>query len=205
MLDMDGTVLDLAYDNYMWMQHVPQRYAAENGLALEDARDHLYAKFKQMQGQLEWYCLDFWSEFLDLDVADLHRRENHRIAYLPGAQAFLQAVCDSGKRLLLVTNSHRETLEIKDDVTDIRSHFDDIYTSHALGYPKEHQGFWQALAEIEAFDPARTLFVDDTARVLRSAAKFGVAMLAEITQPDTSAPPRQRTEYNGVKRLGDLL
>ena len=28
MLDMDGTVLDLAYDNYMWTQHVPEQFAA---------------------------------------------------------------------------------------------------------------------------------------------------------------------------------
>ena len=73
MLDMDGTVLDLAYDNYMWMQHVPEQFAAANGLEPGVARDALYARFKAMHGRLEWYCLDHWSDDLGLDIAKLHR------------------------------------------------------------------------------------------------------------------------------------
>ena len=32
MLDMDGTLLDLAFDNYVWRDLVPRRYAAANGM-----------------------------------------------------------------------------------------------------------------------------------------------------------------------------
>ena len=205
MLDMDGTVLDLAYDNYMWMHHVPEHFAAKNGLEPAAAREQLYAKFNSMRGQIEWYCLDHWSDYLDIDVAQLHRDENHRIGYLPGAEDFLRAVRTQDIRVLMVTNSHSETLSIKDEMTGITGHFDDIYTSHAYGHPKESQAFWRALAEEEDFDPSTTLFVDDTARVLRSAAEFGVSMLLEITHPDTTAEARTDSEYDGVAGGGDRL
>ena len=205
MLDMDGTVLDLAYDNYMWMHHVPEHFAAKNGLEPAAAREQLYAKFNSMRGQIEWYCLDHWSDYLDIDVAQLHRDENHRIGYLPGAEDFLRAVRTQDIRVLMVTNSHSETLSIKDEMTGITGHFDDIYTSHAFGHPKESQAFWRALAEEEDFDPSTTLFVDDTARVLRSAAEFGVSKLLEITHPDTTATPREDSEYVGVTGVRDLL
>jgi putative hydrolase of the HAD superfamily len=205
MLDMDGTILDLAFDNYMWMHHVPQHFAVKNGLQPEEARDQLYAKFMSMQGSLEWYSLDHWSNYLELDIAQMHRDENHRIGYLPGAEDFLEAVKQHDKRVIMVTNSHMTTLEIKDEVTSITGHFDDIYTSHEIGHAKESQEFWHALADAEDFDPESSLFIDDTPRVLRSAAEFGVSMLLEITAPDTSTDAREESEFVSVSGVRDLL
>lgn len=205
MLDMDGTVLDLAFDNYMWRHHVPEAYAAEHGLEPGHAREQLYAKFNALRGQIQWYCLDHWSDFLGLDVAQLHRDENHRIDYLPGAEDFLKAVSDHNIRVLLVTNSHGETLDIKDEVTGVTDHFDGIYTSHEFGHPKESQAFWDALAEAEDFDPSTTLFVDDTARVLRSAAAYGIEMLLTITHPDTSTDSRDPGEHAGITGVHELI
>jgi putative hydrolase of the HAD superfamily len=61
------------------------------------------------------------------------------------------------------------------------------------------------MAEKEDFDPATTLYVDDTARVLRSAAGFGIGMLLEVTHPDTSADVRESGEYVGVTGVRELL
>lgn len=201
MLDMDGTVLDLAFDNFMWLEHVPAHYAAARSLDPEEARSTLYAKFREMQGRLEWYCLDHWSEFLGIDIAGLHREQHHRIGYLPGARAFLERVRMRELRVLLVTNSHAETLAIKDAATGITQHFDAVYSSHRFGVPKERREFWEALAAVEKFDPARTLFVDDTAPVLASAAAYGVGMLLQISKPDGSRPVRECGEYAAIEGL----
>lgn len=204
MLDMDGTVLDLAYDNYMWLHHVPQSYAAQRDVPLEQARAELYERFGKLRGTLDWYCLDHWSDALGLDILGLHRDENHRIAYLPGAEAFLETLRERGIRVLLVTNSHADTLHLKDEVTGIREHFDHVYTSHEFGHPKEDQPFWQALREEEGFDPATTLFVDDNHDVLESAGVFGIGMLVTVTRPDTSEPLTSSRHYAGVESVGEL-
>jgi putative hydrolase of the HAD superfamily len=205
MLDMDGTVLDLAFDNYMWLEHVPARYAEVRAIDPDEARTSLYAKFREMQGRLEWYCLDHWSELLGLDIALLHREQNHRIAYLPGAEAFLARIRERDLRVLLVTNSHAETLSIKDEVTGVTRHFDAVYSSHNFGAPKESRDFWEALQSAEAFDPARTLFIDDTATVLDSAAGFGIGLLLEIMQPDSSKPSRPQERFGAIDGLRSLL
>jgi HAD superfamily hydrolase (TIGR01509 family) len=205
MLDMDGTLLDLAYDNYMWMEHIPAAYAKKNEVSEDDARAHLYATFKRLEGRLNWYCLDHWSEVLDLDVVALHREQNGRIGFLPGAREFLQRVAGQNVRLLLVTNSHRHTLDIKAEVTDIVDYFDKVYTSHDLGHAKEDQPFWHALRGHEGFDPARTVFVDDNVTVLQSARDFGVDMLLHITRPDTRRPAREHEDFVGIEGVGDLV
>ncbi len=205
MLDMDGTVLDLAYDNYMWRVLVPEQYAARHDLSISAAMENMMRWFHETQGNLEWYCLDHWSERLGLDVLQLHREMDHLIGFLPGALTFLQQVQASDIRVLMVTNSHRDTLELKDDVTGVASFFDGVHSSHDYGYAKEHQEFWHALQDEVGFDPETTMFVDDSQPVLQSAAVYGMAKLVEITQPDTSKPTRLDPKYSNVEAVADLL
>lgn len=205
MLDMDGTVLDLAYDNYVWKQLVPEHYAKATGISVDAARSRLFAKYRAIQGDIQWYCLDHWSERLGLDVLELHRGVNHRIGYLPGAQGFLQALREHDVRVLLVTNSHPDTLALKDEVTGLVGYFDAIYSSHQFGYAKERQEFWHALQEEENFRRESTLFVDDNTAVLKSAEIYGLDMLLEISHPDTSEPARETSAYTGVMGVADLL
>jgi GMP/IMP 5'-nucleotidase len=205
MLDMDGTLLDLAFDNYLWMHLVPREYARQKGMPEKEARVQLYATMRELQGRLDWYCLDFWSDQLDLDIEALHRAINHRIGYLPGAEEFLEQVSVMELRLLLVSNSHSTTLEIKNEVTDVKRFFDEIYLSHDLGHPKEDQPFWESLQARENFDPARTMFVDDNLAVLRSARTFGIEHLVAVTRPESGRPARAVTDFRSVDRVADVL
>lgn len=205
MLDMDGTILDLAYDNFMWLTHVPERWAEKNGMTVSEARKRLFAKYGEIQGELYWYCLDHWSERLELDVMQLHRDNDERIEYLPGAREFLEAVRESDKKVLLVTNSHPDTLRLKQEITGFSEYFDGIHSAHTYGYAKERQEFWHALQEEEHFDPATTLFVDDTESVLRSAQEYGVGGLITVTWPDTSEPVRDNGKFVGVEGVSELL
>jgi putative hydrolase of the HAD superfamily len=205
MLDMDGTLLDLAYDNYMWLEHIPAEYARQNAIAEAEARDILSAKTRSMEGKLQWYCLDHWSEVLDLDIQELHRRKNDRICYLPGAREFLEVALQHEVRLLLVTNSHLDTLAIKAEVTGITEFFDAIYTSHELGHAKEDQPFWHAMREAENFDPQTTLFIDDNPSVLESARMFGIGNLLNVTRPDTRWPPRENSDFAAIESVASLI
>ena len=204
MLDMDGTILDLAYDNYMWLTHVPTHWAEKNGMSLDEARSFLLKKFGAAQGDLRWYCLDHWSELLELDVYQLHRDNHHLIDFLPGAKEFLEQIREAHVKLLLVTNSHRNTLELKQEVTGPMEYFDGIHISHEYGYAKEHQNFWHALQEDTGFDPETTMFVDDSRPVLKSAATYGVRHPVAISRPDTSRPPMEHDEFVSVEGISQL-
>ena len=68
LLDMDGTLLDLHYDNYFWLQHLPKRWAEISGISLADAQAQLKAEYAELTGKLEWYCLDYWCKRLQLPI-----------------------------------------------------------------------------------------------------------------------------------------
>jgi len=205
MLDMDGTILDLAYDSFIWLDLVPKEYARKLGISLDDASAKLYKYFISLQGTLEWYSVDHWSNLLDIDILKLHQTERARIQYLPGAENFLNEIKTHDIRVLLVTNSHSDTLKLKSEMTELDKYFDQMYVSHDFGAPKESQLFWKNLSGTEKFDIKRTLFVDDTEVVLDSARQYGIDFLVQITNPDSKQKSQVAENYLGMTGVIELL
>jgi putative hydrolase of the HAD superfamily len=204
-LDMDGTLLDLHYDNHFWLHHVPRRYAEHRGVDEEEARRDILARYQSRSGTLEWYSVDFWADELGLDIAHLKEEVAHLIAVHPHVPQFLDAVRAAGKRVVLVTNAHHKSLTLKMSRTGLDAHFDALITSHELGLPKEQPAFWRVLQAIEPFAPHETLLVDDSLAVLRSARDYGIAHLVAVHRPDTRQPRKDVEEFRAIDSFLDLM
>ncbi|MCJ8169414.1 GMP/IMP nucleotidase [Atopomonas sediminilitoris] len=205
LLDMDGTLLDLHFDNHFWLEHLPARYGQLHGLTLQQSKDELYPLFAAQQGQLSWYCLDHWSRELKLSIPDLKREIMHLIALREDAAEFLKALAASDKRVLLITNAHRDSLSLKMERVELAPYFERLISAHDYGYPKEQQAFWDALQADVGFAPARSLFIDDSLPVLRSAAQYGVAHLLAVRQPDSRKGPKDTDTFAAVEDYRQLL
>ena len=204
LLDMDGTLLDLHYDNHFWQEHVPQRYAEKHQLDLAAARELLSATFKAAEGTLNWYCVDHWSEQLGLDIPVLKLEIEHLIAVHPHVVEFLTALQRAGKHTALVTNAHGKSLQIKMRRTQLGTHFDHIISSHELGLPKEDVRFWGKLQHRVPFEAQHTLLIDDSLPVLRSAQHYGIAHLLAVYQPDTRRPVKDVGEFAALRSFAEI-
>lgn len=205
LLDMDGTLLDLHFDNHFWQIHVPLRYAEAKGLPVEMARDELMARYHARAGTLEWYSVDFWATELEIDIMALKEEIAHLIAVHPAVVEFLHALRAAGKRIVLATNAHHKSLTLKMAKTGLEPHFDALVSSHALGWAKEQRGFWEALQKIEPFDPALTLLVDDSLPVLDAARAYGIRHLVAVRTPDTRQPAKDTRDYPAIDSFAELM
>ncbi|MEW5893049.1 MAG: GMP/IMP nucleotidase [Pseudomonadota bacterium] len=205
LLDMDGTLLDLHYDNHFWQVYVPEKYAERHGLPPDEAHAECFRRYNAKAGTLDWYCVDYWSEQLELDIVALKEEVAHLIAVHPDVPEFLQAARAAGKRVALVTNAHHKSLDLKMRRTGLDVHFDAIYSSHAFGLAKEDPAFWARLQAVELFDPVRSLLVDDSLPVLRSARSYGIAHLLAVYRPDTRLPDKDVGEFPAIRRFGELM
>jgi len=205
LLDMDGTLLDLAYDNVLWSRALPERFSAAHDWPLENATEHLLNHMAERKGELEFYCLDYWAEFTGLDIIALHHELAALIRYRPNAQAFLEHLVLLERRSVLVTNAHRDSLDVKNRHADLTARLDAVVSCHDYGAPKESSAFWHALMAEHPFDPGRTLLIDDNAAVLDSAAEFGIAHLLTIAQPDSKRPPREDLKHPALADFRDLM
>jgi 5'-nucleotidase len=202
---MDGTVLDLHFDNLFWLEVLPQRWGAARGLDLQQSWALLKPRFDAKRGTLDWYCVDHWSEELGLDVAALKHELRSHIRYLPGVIGFLDWLRARGLRVLLTTNAHPISLGIKSAQTGLERHFDQLVSSHEFGVPKESPGFWEHLARGHGVAAGSTLFVDDSVAVLAAARSAGVRWVYQVLQPDSTLPPHAEADgFPGIRGLGDL-
>jgi len=205
LLDLDGTLLDLHYDNRLWNELLPERFGQHVGMDVGAASDRLLAEMRAVYGTREFYCLDYWCRVTGLDVIALHHDLVHLIRYRPGAERFLAWLRASGRRSVLVTNAHRGSVDVKDRHARLLERLDADVSCHDYGAPKESQLFWQQLLESHPFDPARTLFIDDNAPVLDAAAQFGVRHLLTVVQPDSGRPARAELRYPAFNDFAEII
>lgn len=198
LLDMDGTILDLHFDNYFWLQHMPSAYAAKHEMTKAEADAILLPMLREYAGKLEWYCVNFWEDKLDLDIMALKQEVAHKIAYRPTAEQFLSRCSQHTEDVRLITNAHRKVLEMKIGLTRLDQYFSALYCSHELDAPKEDQDFWHRLQKLEGFDPDTTLFVDDSESVLDAANDYGIKHIFSIAKPDSKKARAQASRYHMI-------
>jgi 5'-nucleotidase len=204
LLDLDGTLLDQAYDNHIWRDLIPQRFAVARGLDLHDAYAEIARLFEGRSGTLDWYDIDYWTRTLGVDVAGLHREVRSHVAWLPGAREFLARIRAAGKRLVLLTNSHPAALAVKHEQTGVLDLVDAAASSQEFGAPKEQAEFWRAAQARFGFDPARSLFADDNSRMLEAARNAGVRWVFGVRHWDTKGSRREHAGYPAVDAVLDL-
>ena len=204
LLDMDGTLLDLAFDSYFWQQLVPETYSAQYGVSLTDAHERIRQEYHAVQHTLNWYCLDYWSERLGLDICAMTTQQGPRAVLREDTVPFLDALKACGKRRILLTNAHPHNLAVKLEHTGLASHLDLLLSTHTFGYPKEDQRLWQAIAAETTLDAHKTLFIDDSEPILDAAALFGIRYCLGVTNPDSGVAEKQYQRHpalNDYRRL----
>jgi GMP/IMP 5'-nucleotidase len=205
LLDMDGTLLDLHFDNHFWQEVIPRRYAADRGLDMVTAKRVLTPIFRRNEGGLNWYCLDFWTRELNIDIAALKRDVADLIAVHPNVIDFLDALRAAAKRSILVTNAHPKSLALKLEHTRLDRYLDAIVSAHDIGHPKEQPAFWGQLQRRQPFAAENTLLIDDNLTVLRAARDYGIRYLLAVHKPDSRRPPGETAEFAALRDFRDIL
>ncbi|MBK0063367.1 MULTISPECIES: HAD-IA family hydrolase [unclassified Acinetobacter] len=196
LFDMDGTLLDLSFDDFIWNQCLPIRHAQINQCSLQQSRDTLFQFYQQHNHTLCWYSSDYWTAKVGVDVLKLQQEFQHKIQPRPGCFELLKSLNNEGYRCWLVTNADQPSLKLKLENIALRPYFEVLVSSQQLGFAKEDIGFWQTLKDLYPFDPTQVILVDDTAQVLEGAKQFGIEKLITITQPSSLKPARDLATLN---------
>ena len=209
LLDMDGTLLDLHFDNHFWLSLVPAELSRQRGLNSQAAQALVESSYDKVFGTLDWYCLDYWESELGLDIIGLHKTLVDRIQLRQDSMPFLSALGAQKKSRILVTNAHPKSLALKLEHTELAAGLDHMLSSHETGYPKEHPHFWQHLFLQFQLDPSRCLFIDDNEDILQAAKDAGVGYQLGITNPDSQKPNKIFSDFPAIGDyhllLDDLL
>ncbi len=204
-LDMDGTLLDLRFDNYFWHEHVPLRFSEKHNIEYQHAKQQLLDRYKSKAGTLDWYCVDYWENELELDIGALKREVSKHIQIFPNVEKFLKKLKRNDIYVALVTNAHRKSIAVKMEQINLERYFDKIISSHDYGHAKEEQDFWHRLMLAEPFEAESTLFIDDNLSVLAAAENYGIKNLLSIKRPDSSMPMQDTKHFHALENFEEIM
>ena len=202
---MDGTLLDLHFDNHFWLEHLPKKLAEKHNISLQTAKDMMAVECEQVMGTLSWYCLDFWADKLDIDILEAKREIEHLISMREDSLPFIDALKSSGREVILVTNAHPDSLSLKVEHTQLDNHIDQLISTHEFAVTKESQVLWQRIQAKLGFDPQHTLFVDDSLGILKAAQDFGIKHLLAVSNPDSKQPAKDISDFPSIQDYRYLL
>jgi len=205
LLDLDGTLLDLNFDNYFWSYYLPKEYSKFFSVSEDLAHSFIRDSLAEKAGTLDWYDIDYWSDRFKIDLVKMKEEISARISAKPNAREFLNTISKSGKKLILVTNAHRKTLHIKMRQVNLSKWFDAIVVSHELKAAKESGMFWKKLHLIHHFDIKRTVLIDDNEDVLTAAENHGIANLITIIRPDSQQPKRTNCKFTAINNFSEIM
>ena len=205
LLDMDGTLLDLHFDYYFWTQHLPEKYNQIQNGDIQQTTLFIANRLAEKQGQLEWYCTDYWSKQFGLNIIQAQAEVKHLIQERPQVIEFLESLGKQQKNRVLITNSDRPSIELKFANSAIEPLLDQVISSHDYRAAKEDQQFWYELQKNLDFDPATTLFIDDSESVLNAAHQFGIKHLLSIKQPISTQPREDISQFPMIDDFMSLI
>jgi 5'-nucleotidase len=205
LLDMDGTLLDLYFDDYFWEHLVPEKYAEKHKLSFGRASEELLSKYRSHEGTLNWTDIDFWSKELKLDIPALKEQIRHLIEIHPHVIDFLSALKRHRKKVYLITNAHYKVLDMKLKKTEIGKYFDRCLTAGEIGYPKEMPEFWMKLEKTIHFEKDKTLFIDDLPAILKVAREYGIVYLLHKIRTSSKKDESPQSGFPVLRDFGDLL
>lgn len=205
LLDMDGTLLDLYFDDYFWGHLVPEKYAEKHKITFGAARDYLYKTYKSHEKTLNWCDIDFWSKELHLDIPALQEQINHLIEVHPHVIEFLRLMRRQRKKIFLLTNAHYKTVKIKFNKTRLGRYFDSVLCSFNVGHPKEDIDFWHKAQKRLKFDKEHSLFIDDTEDVMKTAKEYGIKYLLFKSRANSKVEPNKTEHFLTIHDFRELM
>ena len=204
LLDVDGTLLDLHFDNSVWNNSLPEAFARKHNLSLSESRSNLYQHMRKVRGKIEFYSFDYWSSFTKIDIEKLHELQQEKIAFRKDAEWFLSKI--SGKRATFIaTNADRKSFGIKDTKLGLTSKVKGVFSSQDFQSPKEEQAFWSAVQNATGFEGSTTLMIDDNEKVLEAAASYGIEHLRFVETPDSQKGTRHSSKFIGINNFVELF
>ncbi|MEK7196044.1 MAG: HAD-IA family hydrolase, partial [Nitrospirota bacterium] len=146
-----------------------------------------------------------WSRELALDIPALKEQIRHMIEVHPHVEDFLRMLRRHKKKIFLVTNAHYKVLALKFKKTEIGKYFDDTITSCEMGYPKEMIEFWKKAEKRLGFDKEKTLFIDDTEEILRTAREFGIKYILYKAKASSKIKPKLSKDFLHIFDFEELM
>ena len=162
--DMDGTLIDSEFTDWVWKHGVPSLYSEKTGTSFEEAKAHIEKEYDEIgESAIEWYDIKYWLKFFHLeeDWRTLLRQYADKISVYPDVIPTLERL--KGRfPLVLTSNAAREFIEVELETTGLGRYFDQIFSvTSDFGAVKKMTEVYRRICMTLVVDPGEMVHVGD--------------------------------------------
>jgi putative hydrolase of the HAD superfamily len=162
--DMDGTLVDAEFTDWVWGHGIPTLYAKKMGISFEEAKVLVTQEYLKIgEGAIEWYDIKYWFRFFQLDESwrAVMERYMDKIKVYPDVHHVLQRL-EGRFPLILTSNAGREFIDLEMEATGLGRYFQQIFSATTdFGEVKKTAGFYQRICQILETRPQEVVHVGD--------------------------------------------
>lgn len=162
--DMDGTLVDPEFTDWVWLHGIPTLYAEKANLPFEEAKHFVVEEYLKVgEGAIEWYDIKYWFRFFQLERnwKDLMHQYVDKINIYPDVNYILEGLKDKFP-IILTSNAGREFIDVEMEATGLRRYFNRIFSATSdFGEVKKTAGFYQRICQIVGARPQEIVHVGD--------------------------------------------
>ncbi|NWG03275.1 MAG: HAD family hydrolase [Syntrophaceae bacterium] len=162
--DMDGTLVDPDFTDWVWLHGIPSLYAEKAGLPFEEAKHFVVEEYLKVgEGAIEWYDIKYWFQYFRLETSwrDLMQRYVDKIKVYPDVRDILEKLKEKFP-IILTSNAGREFIDIEMKTAGLRRYFDQIFSATSdFGEVKKTMGFYQRICSILGVTPREMIHIGD--------------------------------------------
>jgi putative hydrolase of the HAD superfamily len=162
--DMDGTLVDPEFTDWVWSHGIPTLYAKKVGIPFEEAKAFVVNEYLKVgEGAIEWYDIKYWFQWFQLEQSwsMLMKQYADKINIYPDVNSVLERLKD-GFRMVLTSNAGREFIDVEMEVTGLGRYFERIFSATSdFREVKKTKGFYQRICQILETRPQEIVHVGD--------------------------------------------
>lgn len=162
--DMDGTLIDPVFTDWVWGHGIPTLYAQKRGLPFEKAKGIVENEYRKVgDAAVEWYDIKHWFRFFQLEESwhALMERYIDKIRVYADVDHILERL-NNRFQLILTSNAAREFIKIEMEATGLGRYFNRIFSATSdFGEVKKTAGFYSRICQILEAVPDEIVHVGD--------------------------------------------
>jgi len=162
--DMDGTLVDPEFTDWVWLHGIPRLYAEKTNIPFEEAKHFVVGEYLKVgEGAIEWYDIKYWFQFFKLEKnwKDLMLQYVDKIRIYPDVDDILAWLKEKFP-IILTSNAGREFIDIEMEATGLGRYFDRIFSATSdFGQVKKTAGFYGRICGALGVYPQEIVHVGD--------------------------------------------
>lgn len=162
--DLDGTLVDPTFTEVIWHRGIPELFARTHNVNLQEARARVLREYERVgDGDLAWYDLGYWFDYLDLPGSwqELLASHAHCVQVYPEVHDCLKMLRERYK-LIILSNAARPFIQVEMQRGGLEDYFDLVISATSdLGLVKKEPEFYRRVLMQLEISPLQLIHVGD--------------------------------------------